>query len=131
MGWQVTLVEASEQALEIAAQRAEDAGVDITLIQSDLTIDELPDGPWDLVMIIHYLQRDLFPAVIDRLASGGLLATSVATVRNLERRERPPLPFLLGEGEAPSLVRGLEIVYYEEDWSIEDRHEARLVARKP
>jgi len=128
-GWKATLVDASEQALDIAGRRARDAAVDITILPSDLTIDDPPNGPWDLILIIHYLQRALFPAAIDRLAEGGLLAFSIATVRNLERRERPPLPFLLEEGEAPSLVDGLDILFYEEGWSTEDRHEARVVAR--
>jgi hypothetical protein len=82
------------------------------------------------VLIVHYLQRDLFPQVIERLSDGGLLAFSIATVRNLERHERPGLPFVLEEGEAPLLVDGLDVVHYAEGWSIEDRHEARLVARK-
>jgi len=129
-GWDVTLVDASGRALEVARERAKNAGVSITPVQADLTVDDLPGGTWDLVLLTHYLQRDLFPLIAERLADGGLFSFSIATVRNLERRERPPLPFLLDEGEAPSLVEGLEIVFYEEGWSVEDRHEARLVARK-
>jgi len=129
-GWHVTLVDASEQAPEIAAERARSAGVAITLVHADLTVDDLPEGPWDLVLLIHYLQRDLFPRIAKRLTDDGLFAFSIATIRNLERRERPPTPFLLNEGEAPSLVEGLEIAYYNEGWSVEDRHEARLVARR-
>jgi tellurite methyltransferase len=129
-GWATTMVDTSEVAVEIAAERTRDAEVDIDLIRADLTTDGLPLGTWDLVLIVHYLQRDLFPLVIDRLSPGGLLAFSVATVRNLERHERPGLPYLLDLGEAPSLVDGLEIVHYSEGWSVEDRHEARLVACK-
>jgi SAM-dependent methyltransferase len=128
-GWDVTLVDASERALELATKRAHEIGVDIALGHADLTVDIPPDGPWDLILIIHYLQRSLFPLAIDRLAGDGLLAFSIATVRNLERRERPPRRFLLEEGEAPSLAEGLEVLLYEEGWSTEDRHEARLVAR--
>jgi len=129
-GWDTTMIDTSEVAVSLAAERAAKAGVDLRLIHSDLTTATLPDGPWDLILIVHYLQRDLFLPAIDRLADDGLLAFSVATVRNLERRERPPLPYLLQEGEALSLVDGLEILHYEEGWSAEDRHEARVVARK-
>lgn len=129
-GWDVTLVDASERALEVARERARTAGVSLTPVRGDLTVDSLPEGPWDLVLLVHYLQRDLFPIIVERLADSGMFAFSIATIRNLERRERPPLPFLLEEGEAPSLVDGLEIVFYEEGWSVEDRHDARLVARK-
>ena len=129
-GWATTMVDTSEVAIALAAERAREAEVDVRLIHSDLTAETLPDGPWDLVLIVHYLQRDLFLPVVELLADSGLIAFSVATVRNLERRERPPLPYLLEEGEAPSLVDGLQILHYAEGWSIEDRHEARVVARK-
>jgi len=129
-GWDTTMIDTSEVAITLATKRAEEAGVNVRLLHTDLTAETLPDGPWDLILIVHYLQRDLFLPAIEGLADGGLIAFSVATVRNLERRERPPLPYLLEEGEAPSLVTGLEILHYEEDWSVEDRHEARVIARK-
>jgi len=129
-GWDATMVDTSEVAIDIARERAAESGVGLDLIHADLVADYLPAGPWDLVLMIHYLQRDLFPRVIERMSDNGLLAFSVATVRNIERYERPALPYLLDEGEAPSLVEGLRIVHYAEGWSIEDRHEARLVAVK-
>lgn len=129
-GWDTTTIDTSEVAIALAVERAEAAGVDLGLVHSDLAAEMLPDGPWDLILIVHYLQRDLFPPAIERLADDGLIAFSIATVRNLERRERPPLPYLLDEGEAPTLVDGLQILHYAEGWSTEDRHEARVVARK-
>ena len=129
-GWDVTMVDTSEVAIDIAADRAAEAGVEIALIHSDLAEDDLPEGQWDLVLMIHYLQRDLFPRVTEQLTDDGLLAFSVATVRNVERHERPALPYLLNGGEAPMLVDDLRIIHYAEGWSIEDRHEARLVATK-
>jgi SAM-dependent methyltransferase len=129
-GWDTTIVDTSEVAIALAAERAERAEVDVRLVHSDLTVEVLPCGPWDLVLIVHYLQRDLFSPTIDLLADDGLIAFSIATVRNLERRERPPLPYLLQEGEAPSLVDDLQIIHYAEGWSIEGRHEARVVARR-
>jgi hypothetical protein len=129
-GWSTNMVDTSEVAIALAAERATAVGVDVRILHSDLTADALPNGPWDLVLIVHYLQRDLFSPAIERLADDGLIAFSIATARNLERRERPPLPYVLQEGEAPSLVDGLQILHYAEGWSIEDRHEARVVARK-
>jgi len=131
MGWDATLVDVSPGALDIAASRAKRAGVSLETVRSDLTVSAPPEGPWNLILIVHYLHRPLFAAAAERLADGGLLAFSVATVRNLERRERPPLPFLLEEGEAPSLVDDLDVLLYEEGWSTEGRHEVRLIARKP
>jgi SAM-dependent methyltransferase len=129
-GWETTMIDTSEVAIALASERVDEADVDLRLVHSDLTVETLPDGPWDLVLIVHYLQRDLFSPAIELLADNGVIAFSIATVRNLERRERPPLPYLLQEGEAPSLVDGLQILHYAEGWSTEDRHEARVVARK-
>ena len=129
-GWATTMVDTSEVAIGIAEERAASANVGVSFVHADLTVDDPPTGPWDLVLIVHYLQRDLFPKVIEQLADNGLLAFSVATKRNLERHERPGLPYVLDEGEAPSLVDGLDIIHFAEGWSIEDRHEARLVARR-
>ena len=122
-GWDVTLADFSTVAL---------SGVDdgrVTTVRADLETDLFPEGPWDLILIVHYLDRELFPTLVPHLAADGLLAFAIATERNLERHDRPPLPYLLREGEAPDLVKGMRILSYAEGWSIEDRHEARVVAR--
>jgi len=130
-GLDVTLVDLSPVALELAMVAAASSGVQIRVLERDLEGDPLPEGPWDAVVCFHYLQRDLCDRMARVLAPGGLLVFVAATVRNLERFERPPLPYLLAEGEAPSLFAGLDIVSYEEGWLEEGRHEARLVARRP
>ena len=55
----------------------------------DLTTDRGPAGPWKLISCFAYLQRDLFPALIQALAPDGFLVVEIATVRNLERNARP------------------------------------------
>jgi SAM-dependent methyltransferase len=130
-GLDVTMVDVSDVALRTAAATARRQALDVTLVEADLEREPLPVGPWDLVVCIHYLQRTLFPTFSAALAPGGLLVCEVATLRNLERHERPPRPFLLEEGEAPALVPDLEIVHYSEGWMEDDRHQARLVARRP
>ncbi len=130
-GLNVWLVDVSPVAVVQAAAAAEAAGVTVHASVADLTTDPLPPGPWDLVLVFHYLQRDLFPALADALAPGGLLVAAIATVRNLERHRRPPAEYLLEEGEAPALADGLEMVRYEEGWSVEGRHEALLAAQRP
>ncbi len=130
-GLDVTLVDVSDEALTIAAETARAAGLTIDARHIDLVVDPLPPGPWDVVVCFHYLQRDLFPAMLAELAPGGLLVAELATVRNLERRDRPERPYLIDEGELPTLVAPLEIVVFDEGWHADDRHEARLVARRP
>ena len=122
-GWDSTLVDFSPVALEQVPDG-------IATVRADLETDLFPEGPWDLILVVHYLHRELFPSMIAQLNPGGLLALAIATERNLERHDRPPLPYLLAEGEAPSLVPGLQISHYAEGWSVEERHEARLIAQR-
>ncbi len=130
-GLEVTAVDVSPVALDIVAERATRAGVALTTYRCDLERTEPPPGPWNVIVYLHYLQRDLMPQLILELSPGGMLVAAWATVRNLERNERPPLPYLVDEGEAPRLVVGLDVVVYEEGWTESGRHEARVMARKP
>ncbi len=130
-GLDVCLVDVSSAAVDLAREAAATAGVALRAIVADLECDPLPPGPWDLVLVFHYLQRGLFPRLAAALAPGGTLMAVIATVRNLERHDRPPAEYLLAEGEAPSLAAGLEVACYREGWLDEGRHEALLVARRP
>ena len=82
-------------------------------------------------MIAHYLNRPLLVRIEDLLRPGGYLVMAHPTIHNLERHDRPPRNHLLGPGELPGLIPGLEIVFEFEGWTDEERHEAQVVARRP
>jgi SAM-dependent methyltransferase len=128
-GLDVTLADISPVGLAIARERAAEAGVNVTTLETDLELAPLPPGPWDLIVSVCYLQRSIFERYPAALAPGGLLVVIQPTKRNLERHEKPPADFLLSEGELPSLAAGLEIVRHEEGWLADERHDALLVAR--
>jgi hypothetical protein len=69
--------------------------------------------------------RPCRPAV---LSPGGTLVCIHPTRTNLQRHPKPSLRHLLEDGELPRLVKGLEVIHYEEGWLAEGRHEAVLVA---
>jgi SAM-dependent methyltransferase len=129
-GLDVTLVDLSDEALSQASERARAQGVVLRLQPLDLELEPLPPGPFDVVLCLNYLWRPLFAAVPRVLAPGGLLVFAQPTLRNLERHPHPSARFLLGDGELPGLLQGLEIVSYTEGWTPKGRHEARLVARR-
>ena len=129
-GMDVTLLDVSDVALRIAREHADRAGVSLHTMAIDLETQPIPDGPWDLIVSFHFLQRSLFAQFAQRLAPGGLLLFVQPTVSNLQRHPRPGAPFLLDDGELPRLVRDLEVVRYDEGWLSEGRHEARLLARR-
>jgi SAM-dependent methyltransferase len=123
----VTLIDISAVALEMAGRAAHDRGLDLELIQADLRTEPVPAGPWDLVVCLNYLQRPLLPALASVLAHEGIFVVELATRTNLEQHDRPPLEFLLDEGEILTLLRDVEILEHDEDWH-DGRHVARVVA---
>ncbi len=156
-GWQVTLVDIADVALRMAQQAAREcnmpvrwatplsplpcpeepppenasaSGGSVLLAEHDLEERGLPEGQWELVLNIYYLHRPLFAQAASRLAPGGHLLVVHPTRKNLQRHARPPERFLLDEGELPLLLSGLEILYHEERWFENGRHEARLLARR-
>ncbi len=130
-GLDVTLVDIAQAALTLAEERAREGGLHVTLLERDLATEGLPDGPWDLIVCCHYLERALFDAVPLCLAPGGLFVMVHPTTENLERHERPSRRFLLEPGElGRRLGPHLELLILDESWSTGGFHEARLLARR-
>lgn len=132
-GLDVTLVDISDTAVALARRAARAAGVDITVARRDVAADGAPDGPWDVIVVVRYLDRALLRAAPRLLRRGGLLLFTQPTVRNLQRHDRPPRQWLLDEGEVSALVgdlEGIELVTVSEAWTAAGRHEAQLVVAR-
>lgn len=136
-GLTVTLADVSPGGLQVASQRAQDAGVLLTTLERDLEEDGLPPGPWDLIVSICYLWRPTPVLCAEFLTVGGVLIMIQPTTHNLQKHDKPPGDFLLEPGELPRRFtqhacnqHGLQICHFREDWSADDRHDAVLVVRK-
>lgn len=136
-GFEVTLVDISDVALARAEAAAGEVSVELTTVRADLSNDPLPAGRFEVIVVVDYLDRDVWAALPPRLAPGGLLLASQPTVRNLERHARPSVRWLLDEGEIDVLANvakdadpDLRVVEVTEGWTGEGRHEARLVLRR-
>jgi SAM-dependent methyltransferase len=127
-GLDVTVVDISDTALGFARELAKTHEVELATLVLDLEVGPLPDGPWDLIVCVDYLQRNLFARFARLLSPGGVLAFLQPTRKNLERNPKPGSRHVLEDGELPGLLGGFEVLSYEERW-FGDRHEARLVAR--
>ena len=130
LGLDVTVADVSDVGLIQAKQRCLAEDIMISTIHADLEVEALPAGPWDVITVANYLQRDLFEQLLDRLAPAGVLGVIIATEANLERHDKPGRPFLLDADELPTLVGGAEIVHHSEAWRDNGRHEAHLIARR-
>ena len=83
---------------------------------------------YDLIVVVHYLHRPLFPALIRALAPGALLIYETFTVD--QARLGPANPdFLLQHGELRERLASLTILR-ERDGVFEGRHVAAVAARE-
>lgn len=136
-GFTVTLVDVSPVALQQAQHAAATAGQHLEVVQADLATEPLPEGPFDVVLVHHFLDPAVWRALPGHLAPGGVLLVCQPTVRNLERHPRPSRRFLVSEHAVTQLAAeltagdaGLELVEATEGWTADGRHEAHLVVRR-
>ncbi len=131
-GWDVVLVDASEVGLRLAGERAHESGVTLRVLRRDLGAEDLPSGPFDLVLVVAFLDHAVLDAVPGVLAPGGRLVFVQPTTANLERHARPPRQFLLETGEMAAVADrlGLEVEVCDEGWQPDGRHLARLRTRR-
>ena len=130
-GFEVTGVDRSPTALRTARARAREEGLELELHLADLEACKLPAGPFDVVVVMRYLQRSLFEPLGRALAPGGVLLYESFTRDYLKYGPRNP-EHLLRPGELREAFRDLEIPAYRETEDPE-RREARasLLARRP
>lgn len=121
--WAVDRDEAAVREINVEAQRR-------SLPLEAQVVDLEADGPvrfgpagFDLIVVVHYLHRPLFPAIVAALRPGGVLVYETFT-RAQAARGRPTNPaYLLEPGELIQLVRPLEILA-----SREGEYDGRMVA---
>jgi SAM-dependent methyltransferase len=129
-GWRVFGVDLKVDALRDAARDAKREGLQLHLWCADLTQHSLPRSRFDLVVVTRYLQRDLFPAIRDAVAAGGIVIYETFTTKQLALGVGPKSPdHLLVPGELRDALVGFDVLFYEETESPEAV--ARLVARRP
>jgi tellurite methyltransferase len=134
-GYETTLVDVSDVALDKAEQRARQLGVHARMRFLRLDLEQpMPLAPlFDLVLVAHYLDRERRDSFVDLLVPEGVLVAANPTVTNLERHAHPSARFLVERGELTRWVDslGLEVLASREDWSDDGAHQALVIARKP
>jgi SAM-dependent methyltransferase len=78
---------------------------------------------YDLIVVVHYLHRPLFPALLGALRPGGTLVYETFTAAQAARGKPSNPAFLLQPGELLQLVRPLEILR-----AREGDYEGRIIA---
>jgi SAM-dependent methyltransferase len=97
---------------------------------ADLTQYRLPRAAFEVVVVVRYLQRDLFADIRSALTPGGFAVYETFTESQRALGTGPTSPdHLLRPGELRAEFANWEILFYEETSSPEAL--ARVVARKP
>ena len=131
--WRVTLADISGEALEVARRRAAGRNLSVEFLECDLnTVRSAQSQDWqgrfDLILVFFYLQRDLFPVLVDALKPGGLLIYKTYT-RLQAGFGGPTNPeYLLQPGELRNAFPALTPLFYRE--TVRDRGIAELIAQK-
>jgi tellurite methyltransferase len=130
-GWDATVLDVSEVGLRRGNAIAEESGITAKFELADLQSHQLPCEQFELVLVFFFLQRDLFPALINALKPGGILIYKTYTSEQpkLNPGGGPTHPMhLLQPNELLHAFSAMQILYYKE--SLKDRGIAELIARK-
>ena len=141
LDYQVEAVDRDEQALaELAAgaRLRQLTGINSRVLDLEQPSREpnLGHEAYDAILVFFYLNRPLFPYLIDALKPGGVLLYETFTVDNhLQRRHPKRREFCLAPCELLSLTAGLRILHYDEGLHegtsrVESVYTAQLAAQK-
>jgi SAM-dependent methyltransferase len=132
-GWEAQGWDADGSALDRARELASRHGVSagFELVDLEGAPPPEPSPPLDLIVVVRYLHRPLFPWIERALAPGGVLLYE--TFREGQERFGPPRRerHLLRAGELLGAFPSLTVEHHEETPAGTPPLLARLVARKP
>lgn len=101
---------------EVAVRQALARHPGLQAVIADLTAFTLPANSFDVIVNFYYLQRDLWPQLVQALRPGGVLICE--TLTQAVRQVRPEMSpeFLLSPDELRQGFPGLEVQVYREAW---------------
>ncbi|MBM3463965.1 MAG: class I SAM-dependent methyltransferase, partial [Armatimonadetes bacterium] len=112
-GFEVTGIDISETAVTHAREWSARWNVNIDSQVADLESIELPENTYDLVVVVHYLQRSLFEQIIRTLKPGGMLIYETYTEDHVKYRPMRP-DYLLKRNELLRAFSPLYVMLYRE-----------------
>ncbi len=135
-GFKMDAWDISPVAVEQVNQRAADTGASVRAEARDVVKNPPEQAHYDLVVVSHFLDRGIIPAIIDCLKPGGLVIYQTFTQTRVSEGGPSNLEFRLADNELLSLFDGFKVLVYREEGLQGDtgkgfRNEAMLVAQKP
>ena len=125
----------SAEAISVLSARAAATNLVLETRVCDMTDTVIPAQSFDVITVSYFLERTLFPAIINALKENGLLFYQTWTRERSSDRGPRNENFRLGANELLQLCRDLHIVLYREEGLTGDldhglRDEAMLIGRR-
>jgi SAM-dependent methyltransferase len=126
----------SSVAIERVNHYADDQGIPLRGEARDVAAEPPPRASFDVIVISHFLDRALVPAIRQALRPGGLLFYQTFTRTRVHDTGPSNPEFRLADNELLRLFAGMQVLVYREEGlvgetSIGLRDEAYLVAQQP
>jgi tellurite methyltransferase len=131
LGWPVHAIDRDDVRLATLTRMAAEQRLAVTteLVDLETGTPSLGSRQYGAVVVFNYLHRPLLPALIEAVATGGVLIYETFTSEQALRGHPRNPAFLLRQGELPTLVAPLDIVRSREG-EFEGRFVASIVARR-
>jgi len=115
-GLSVSAWDRSSVAIERVQAAAAERGLSIAASVRDVVLEPPAAASFDVIVVTHFLARELFPALLAALRPGGLLFYQTFTAERIEGLDTPSNPdFVLVPNELLHLCAPLRIRAYRED----------------
>ncbi len=128
-GFQVVGLDISEKGLAKAHQLAKQNGVTIKTRVVDLESHQLEKNAYDVILLMYYMQRDLWPQIKEALKPGGMAVIETYNVDHLKHARFNP-KWLLQTNELVDAFKDMKIIRYQ---AYEDDKQAysSIIVQKP
>lgn len=111
-GFEVVGLDISEKGLAKAQQLAKQNGVSIETRVVDLENHQLEKNAYDVILLMYYMQRDLWPQINDALKPGGMAIIETYNVDHLKHQKFNP-KWLLKTNELLEAFKDMKIIRYQ------------------
>ena len=134
-GLQTQAWDISHEALNKLEQEAQRRQLSVTVMQRDVSLQPPAENRFDVIVVSHFLDRQICPALASALKPGGLIFYQTYCRDKVDDSGPQNPDFLLTENELLTLFAGLNLRVYREESLLGDRSQgwrnrAMLVAQK-
>lgn len=110
LGYYMVAVDGAIEGLRICQAESRSQSLPVHSVVMDLERATFKQGAFDLITVVRYLNRSLYPNMVEALAPGGFLFYKTFNVDHLKTKPGFNPDYVLQPGELESAFSGLKIV---------------------